>query len=116
VDPNGKAVFTAFLASGGTFEDVAAKLIGSPEYTQTRGTAAPAAFLNVVYQDVLNRPVDPTGRGFWEQQLNAGQTREQVARAILSKGEYRSVLVQLFYQQYQIGRASCRERVEIWVV
>ncbi len=58
-----------------------------------------------VYQDLLQRPIDPVGLGFWEGQLNGGATRQQVAQQIQQSREFANVRVQALFQHY-LGRAA----------
>jgi len=59
-DPTGLNFFMAFLDRGGTTEEVAAAIAGSPEYFQVRGGGTNTGFLNALYQDALGRALDPT--------------------------------------------------------
>src|SRR5207237_4389453 len=72
VDAGGLATFTAFLAKGGTDEQVAASLAGSAEYFQNRGAGTNNGFLTALYQDVLNRAIDPSGQAAFTQFLPSG--------------------------------------------
>ena len=60
-DAFGLGVFSTFLGQGGTPEQVAAAITGSPEYAQLHG-ATDAGFLAGLYQDALGRTPDPTGQ------------------------------------------------------
>jgi autotransporter-associated beta strand protein len=57
-DPAGFQGFVTFLNNGGTDEQVADMLIGSQEYFNNAGGTL-NGFLTNLYQDVLNRPIDP---------------------------------------------------------
>jgi hypothetical protein len=50
-------------------------------------------FLNALYQDALDRAVDPGGRAVWKQALANGASFAQVAAAILASTEYRQAVV-----------------------
>jgi hypothetical protein len=99
-DAGGLATYTAFLASGGTDEQVAAALAGSQEYFQNRGGASNNGFLTALYQDVLNRAIDTGGLQTFTQLLANGTTRTQVAAILLSSTEYLTNLVQGIYVKY----------------
>src|SRR5262249_21181857 len=74
-------------------------IAGSPEYLQ-RGGGSTDGFLSTLYQDVLKRGIDDSGRMAFSKALAAGATREQIATAILSSLEYRQNLVQGYYKQF----------------
>jgi len=105
VDSGGLSTFTTFLANGGTIEQVESQLTGSAEYFQTQGHGTNDGFLDALYRDALNRTVDSSGRSTFNQALNHGTTRDQVALAIFSSDEFRQDLVQGFYQRF-LGRSA----------
>jgi hypothetical protein len=97
VDPSGMATFTNFLANGGTVEQVEAMVVGSPEYFQNRGGGTNNGFLKALYQDGLNRTIDPTGQATFGMDLAMGVTPGQVASAVFSSTEFLQDTVQGFY-------------------
>jgi uncharacterized delta-60 repeat protein len=99
-DPGGLSGSIGFLAAGGTVERLEAAVAGSPEYFQVRGGGTRDGFLDALYQDALNRPVDPTGRTGFDQNLAAGATPNQVAGAVLTSVDDFQDLVQSFYQRF----------------
>jgi hypothetical protein len=99
-DASGLAAYTTDLAQGQTVEQVETLLVGSPEYYQNRGGGTNDGFLNALYQDALNRPVDPVGRQMFDQALASGTTTAQIAAIIFSSAEYQQDLVQNFYQRF----------------
>jgi len=96
-DPAGLAALCKFLVQGGTVEQVAADLVASPEYYQKRGGGTFDGFLAALYQDALERSIDPAGQAGFDQALAAGSTRAQVAMAIFSSTEYRQDLIHADY-------------------
>jgi uncharacterized protein GlcG (DUF336 family) len=104
-DAGGLATYVGFLQSGGTIEQVGAAIAGSAEYFQTRGGGTNDGFLNALYQDVLQRSVDPSGRATYDQLLVAGTTPQQVATILYSSSEYQQDLVEALYQRY-LNRAA----------
>jgi hypothetical protein len=56
-------------------------------------------FVAQVYQDLLQRSVDPAGLAIWSNFLSAGNSRAQMVQAIESSLEYRALLVQAAYRQ-----------------
>jgi hypothetical protein len=105
VDSSGLSNFLSQLNRGVTDESVAAQLAGSPEYFATRGDSTNQGFLQALYQDVLDRPIDPTGQNYFLQQLASGISRQQVATELLTSLEYQQDLVQGDYQLL-LGRAA----------
>jgi hypothetical protein len=99
VDPLGWAYFTGLLLAGGTVEQVTAVIVGSPESLQNRG-GTNAGFLQAFYQDTFHRSVDPLGQSFADQLIAAGQSRAQVASALLDSDEYRQDWVEGVYETY----------------
>jgi hypothetical protein len=71
-------------------------------------------WVNQVYLDLLNRPVDPTGLGVWTGALSQGATRTQIAQAIEASGEYFTDVVQGYYEKY-LHRAADAGGLQSWV-
>jgi hypothetical protein len=99
-DPTGLNAFVTSLGGTGTVEQIESIIVGSSEYFQNRGGGTNDGFLNALYQDALNRPVDPTGRKAWDAALAGGATTTQVAAAIFTSVEYRQDLVQSYYLRF----------------
>jgi hypothetical protein len=113
-DPPGLANFTQALPGGQTLEDVAAAIVASPEYYQTRGGDTDNGFLNTLYQDALNRPIDSNGAASFGQALTGGMSRTQVAQAIFGSAELKQDIVQHDYQ-YFLHRAADTAGFANWV-
>jgi Domain of unknown function (DUF4214) len=78
-----------FLWAGGTIEQLIDVLVSSPEFLQGQGQGTNDGFLGALYQDALDRAVDPGGRTGWKRALASGASYAQVAAAILASPEYR---------------------------
>jgi autotransporter-associated beta strand protein len=98
-DPTGLTAFVSFLGAGGTDEQVQSMITGSQEYFQSHGSTNDG-FLSAIYQDALNRAIDPTGRTAFMNALNNGSSRGDVASIIFGSPEYRQDLVRGFYQNF----------------
>src|SRR5262249_4731500 len=99
VDPTGLSTWTAFLAAGGTREQLEAAVAGSPEdYQKSGGTAG--GFLDALYRDALGGTRDPTGRATWDLAQMQGATPGQVATAVFGSTEFLQDRVQGWYQSY----------------
>ena len=68
--------------------EVLARLTGSSEFYRKAGGTIPT-FVDAVYQSVLGRAADPSGRAYWINRLNAGRSVESVARSLVASSEYR---------------------------
>ncbi|HEY7423721.1 MAG TPA: DUF4214 domain-containing protein, partial [Gemmataceae bacterium] len=104
-DPSTLSYFVGLLGSGTSIEGVDAIIIGSNTFFTSQGGDSTASWLNAVYQNFLNRPLDSSGSAIWQQALASGQSLTQVAQEILSTSEYYTDLVQNMYQTY-LGRAA----------
>jgi hypothetical protein len=103
-DAAGLDGFAQALAAGQTLEQVAAAIAASPEYYQNQG-GTDTGFLNALYQDALNRPIDASGAVSLGQALVGGKTRARVAESIFASAELQQDAVQHDYQ-YFLHRAA----------
>jgi uncharacterized delta-60 repeat protein len=97
VDPSGLNDAANSFRTGGTVEQLIDTLVSSQEFLQGRGKGTRDGFLDALYQDALNRAVDPSGRAAWDQALGNGADYAQVAAGILASAEYRQKAVQEAY-------------------
>jgi uncharacterized delta-60 repeat protein len=104
-DPGGLSGGVAFLTAGGTVEQLAALLAGSPEYYQNRGGGSNDGFLKALFQDGLDRSVEPAAQALFDQALANGASPTQVAAAVLGSAEYQQDLVQSAYE-HALRRAA----------
>ena len=70
-----RAYHTQVADNGMTLLQVAQALMGQPEYQALYGGLANQAFVEKVYQVILNRAGDPGGVASWTAQLDAGLSR-----------------------------------------
>ncbi|HEV3445594.1 MAG TPA: DUF4214 domain-containing protein [Gemmataceae bacterium] len=85
-DPSGLAVWTNFLAAGGTVEGLRTGLISSSEYFQINGGVNPG-FVAQVYLDVLGRTAQAREDEVWANLLQAGVSRSTVVAIIVASPE-----------------------------
>ena len=78
------ATFTGALDAGLPMVAVESALLGSQEYRDGHGGSDPA-FLSALYQDVLGRPIDPSGSATW-QAARAPARRAAVSRKFQTCG------------------------------
>jgi hypothetical protein len=99
VDQAGLNFFLSLLANGGTDEQVAAMVLGSPEYFQMRAGSSNSGFLTAMYQDLFNRAPDANALSNFTQALASGAaTRTQVAAVVLASPEYQHTVIQSDFQ------------------
>ncbi|HVX15776.1 MAG TPA: NF038129 family PEP-CTERM protein [Pirellulales bacterium] len=87
------------------------------EPSQTGGDAPNYAWIDKVYRDLFNRPAEPQGRAYWVGFLDQGQSREEVAYAIVKLAyprEFQHDTVDQLYEQY-LGRAPDPAGMDYWV-
>lgn len=97
-DPLGLNTLVALLGAGGTLDHARASILGSAEYTQSRGGGTNAGWLAALYQDVFGRPIDVLGQTTFNLALARGASRAEVALTVLSSAEARHDLVLGYYR------------------
>jgi uncharacterized protein (TIGR03118 family) len=104
-EPAGLNGWVNFLQQGHTVEQMEAGITGSPEYFQSRGGGTNNGFLAALYQDALNRAIDPAGQAASGTALANGASTGQVAAVIFSSQEFLQDLVQGDYGTF-LGRPA----------
>ncbi len=112
-EPAALTTWTAFLQSGGTVQQLEAKIVGSNEYFQAHG-GADAGFLAGLYQDALGRKADPGGQASFGAELANGVSPGQVAAQVFSSAEFLEDVVQGVYQHF-LHRQGDAGGVDSWV-
>lgn len=88
-DAAGQASWTDALASGAkTLLQVAAGFEGSLEFQKVYGALNNAAFVELMYQNVLNRAADSAGLASWTSKLDGGMSRAQVIVGFSESAEF----------------------------
>lgn len=78
-DTAGLSYWITQLDQGASLTAVANAFMNSPEFKAIYGNnVSNTAFINELYANVLNRAPDTAGNAFWLDQLNSGNSREQV--------------------------------------
>jgi hypothetical protein len=75
-------------------------LAGSQEYFVTRGGGTIDGFLDALYGDILNRPVDGSGRATFDLAFAHRATTSQIAATLFASPEYQHDLVESLYEQF----------------
>jgi hypothetical protein len=94
VDPPSQSAFVSFLQHGGTLEQAALIIIGSPEYAGP--AVSDAAFIESLYSKVVGRVASPSEVNSWLNVLPA-LGRDGVAGFFVTSPEFRTNAVQQLY-------------------
>jgi Domain of unknown function (DUF4214) len=103
VDTFGSIWWQQQFSHGLNEAQVQESLLSSPEYAQDHPTNS--VFIEGIYQDVLNRSLGAGDEIYWENQLQSGATRTEVAMAIVQSNEAEGNVVNQFYQIF-LGRSA----------
>ncbi len=95
-DALGFNVWYSELASGQTFEQVLSQFLASPEFYNRSG-GNNTTFVQTLYVDLLNRPADAGGLGYWVNVLNSGASRQSVVSVFVTGSEFRTYAVEALY-------------------
>jgi hypothetical protein len=96
----------AFLRQGGTDELLAASLLGSSEYFSARANSNDSAWVQAVYNDVLQRSARTNEVTYW---IGQGGHSVQAANLILASTEARTVRINSYYYSYLHRFANVNE-------
>jgi len=88
-DAAGLSYGVSLIRSGDTLEQLAGIIVTSTEYAQINSIGTNDTFLNDLFRDALNRPVDPATRAWFDQAFSRGESRGQAADQVLHSDEYR---------------------------
>lgn len=108
IDPSGRAYWSTKLTTISRPE-MLSRLTGSSEFYRKAGGTIPT-FVDAVYQSVLGRPADPSGRDYWIRRLQAGRSVEGVARSLVASSEYRRTQVRTAFQRILDRQPTAGER------
>lgn len=97
-DDSGRAAWLSAVRGGKRLEDVAAGFFGSQEYFNRSG-GTNDRFVRSLYEDILGRSADNSGREFWTGAIQRGMTRRQVAANFYASIESRRDRVTALYQE-----------------
>lgn len=91
-DANGYGYWTEQLADGANYFNVIAGFVHSPEFQATYGNLTDEAFVEMLYQNVLNRASDASGKAVWMGYLEDGQSREFVVSHFAESPEFKQMM------------------------
>jgi SpoIID/LytB domain protein len=113
-DASGRSYWLSQVQRGMRIEQIAAHFYGSEEYYNAVGRT-PEAFVDRLYQDLMGRASDPSGRSHWVDQLRSGRlNRTQVAGSFYASLESRRDRVDALYRQV-LDRAPDSGGRSFWV-
>ena len=95
-DAAGFASWAETLAEGADFTQVVTGFVNSTEFSATYGDLDEAAFVDLMYENVLGRAADADGRQGWLDALADGQSRSDVVRAFVQSAEFKADTAQPF--------------------
>jgi len=90
-DPGGLNFWLGRRRGGWTLSRISSSFAGSSEFVNTYGPLSNQDFVELVYDNVLGRPGEPTGVAYWTKQLDTGRkSRGQVMLEFSESNEYRT--------------------------
>ena len=87
-DASGLAYWSSKVRAGTSLTAVSDSFAASKEFTMRYGTLSNAAFVALVYQNVLGRAPDSSGSSFWVGQLSKGKSRGYVMGSMSESKEH----------------------------
>ena len=87
-DQDGLASWTDAIKTGTSLQQVADGFVGSAEFQGRYGNLGDAAFVELLYDNVLDRAPDPEGLSAWTDALASGMTRSEVVTGFSESLEY----------------------------
>ena len=87
-DQRGLESWSSELGSGREYTSIAAGFTNSPEFRAIYGSVSDEEFVELLYQNVLDRSPDTTGMANWIVMLNDGLSREGAVRGFAQSQEF----------------------------
>jgi hypothetical protein len=93
-DSGGLGYWISQMDHGQSLQSVAHDFVGSSEFSSTYGSnRSDAAFVDLLYHNVLHRAGDAGGAAYWQQALHDGALRESVLAAFSESQENQAALI-----------------------
>lgn len=92
-DAEGLRFWTGSLRAGHHLEEVATAFMAAPEWQAKYGTPSNGEFVERLYLNVLNRPGEADGMGFWIGNLEAGLTERREVVVAFSEAPEHQMLI-----------------------
>ena len=87
-DPGGLEYWIKKRRAGASLNTIAANMTASSEFKNTYGNLTNAGFVDLVYQNVLKRAPDATGRTYWIKKLDGGFKRSAMMAQFSESNEF----------------------------
>ena len=87
-DPQGETTWVNYLNAGNDLGDVAVSFVNSPEFQQRYGAPSNPQFVELLYQNVLDRAPDDAGLASWTNALDHGLSRADALADFSSSPEF----------------------------
>lgn len=91
-DAGGHSYWTGKLADGASYFKVISGFVQSPEFQATYGALSDEAFIELLYNNVMNRGADAGGKAYWLALLGDGASRELVVSQFAESPEFRRLM------------------------
>ncbi len=111
-DGVGQQYWQSAIQNGATLEQVAAGIAASDEFFQNAGGTADG-YVKALYAKVLGRNADSGGETYFDNELQQGASRVQVAAQVTDSSEAADDLVNQDYQQ-ELGRPADSTAFTYW--
>ncbi len=90
-DQTGHLGWTGQLTGGAALNQIAAGFVNSAEFQASYSNTSNTEFVDLLYQNVLNRAADAAGSAAWTRQLDSGiRTREEVVVGFSESPEFQN--------------------------
>lgn len=86
-DEGGLAYWSGKARSGTSLHKASEQFARSSEFARTYGSLSNGAFVDLVYQNVLGRPADSSGRSYWVGKLDKGYARGSMMISVSESSE-----------------------------
>lgn len=110
IDSSGRAYWSKKLITL-TRPQILSRLTGSSEYFRKHGGTT-SSFVDAVYQSVLGRTADPSGRAYWIRKIDGGDSILHVAQSLVKSSEFKRHEVDAAFQQVLRRAPSTQERTD----
>lgn len=90
----------AFLASGGSTDQIKLQLLSSEEFYFRRGGGTNGGFLAALFESVLGRKLDPASADLYGLRMARGAVRAAIAFDLITSVEAQARIVQVAYQRF----------------
>jgi hypothetical protein len=98
-DSAGLSYWIGTLREGHLYAFIQGSLLGSQEFLDVVGGSS-SRFLDAAYVYTIGRLPDQTGRTYWNQLMNRGLTRAEVAFSLATSTEARARLADAYYRTF----------------